>query len=155
MRALLDANLYISYLLSPADASPVTAVVETAFTGAYTLLLTGGVIAELCGKTTAKPYLAAHITREQTERLVGFLGAVAETITELDEPYPEIGEDRKDDYLFAHALVGRADYLVSGDRGVQKVGRLGDVRIVSPAQFLQVLRDAGLLEDAHERSIEP
>ena len=33
-------------------------------------------------------------------------------------------------------MVGRADFLVSGDKGVQAVGRIGDVRVVSAAGFL-------------------
>jgi len=38
MRVLLDANIFISYLLSPASDTPPMIVVEAAFTGAYTLL---------------------------------------------------------------------------------------------------------------------
>jgi predicted nucleic acid-binding protein len=64
---------------------------------------------------------------------------IAERLPELDVPYPEIGNDRKDDYLFAHAVVGQADYLVSGDGGVRVIDRIGDVRIVSPAEFIAIL----------------
>lgn len=141
VRALLDANLFISYLLSPDSASATVRAVEGAFTGAYDLLLPAGVIAELRGKTATKPWLVAHITPDETERLVRILTTVAEVLPEIGEPLPEVGRDRKDDYLFAHAVVGRADFLVSGDKGVQAVGQLGDVRIVSPAAFLVALED--------------
>ena len=145
MRAVLDTNLSISYLLAPTATSPPVAVVEAAFTGAYMLLLSDGVVAELTSKSATKPYLAAHISRNQTERLVRILETVAETVDELDEPFPAVGRDRKDDYLFAHAVMGRADYLVSGDKGVQAVRRIGSVHVVSPTEFLQVLRRENLV----------
>ena len=143
MRAILDANVYISYLLSPDADTPPKLLVDAAISGAYALLLTEKVLTEVRHKTATKPYLAARITQPRVERLIEILDAVAEAIADVAEPFPELGPDRKDDYLFAHAAVGRADYPVSGDFGVQGVGRIGDVRIATPAEFLQILRDAG------------
>lgn len=144
VRSLLDANVFISYLLSADNSRAVIRVVEGAFTGAYQLLLPEGVVAELREKTATKPWLVAHITPEETERLAGILMTVADVLPEVPEPLPDVGRDRKDDYLFAHAVVGRADFLVSGDKGVQAVGRVGDVRVVSPAVFLAAMEgDAG------------
>lgn len=142
MRALLDANIFLSYLLDRTSNTPPIVVVDAALKGSYTLLVTARVIDEVRDKTKTKPYLAARIAQHQVERLVTILTPIAENIPELDPPLPEVGRDRKDDYLFAHAIFGKADYLVSGDTGVQKVGQIGDVRIVSPAMFLQVLESA-------------
>ncbi len=139
MRALLDANVYISYLLLPSSDTPPISVVRAAFNGAYVLLLTEGVVAELRNKTVTKSYLGRRITPTQTERLINILDAVAEAIPELEEPFPSIGKDRDDDYLYAHAVIGGADYLVSGDKGVLDVRQIGDVQIVNPAEFLQIL----------------
>lgn len=145
MRALLDANVFISYLLRRTGDTPPIATVGAAFTGAYLLLMTAGIAAEIREKTATKPYLTARITPTDLERLVGLINVVAETVPELDRPFPEIGRDRKDDYLYAHAVIGRADYLVSGDRDVLSVGRIGRVQIVSPAEFIDVLRQADLI----------
>lgn len=139
MRALVDANVYLSFLLSPDRPTPPALVVRAGLNRAYTLLVTAGVVQEFRDKSENKPYLAARITQHQTDKLALELAAVAETVPELPPPLPQIGNDRKDDYLFAHAIFGEADYLVSGDTGVQKIGHIGDVRIVSPAGFLQVL----------------
>lgn len=139
----MDANVYIIYLLSSDPSTPSSAALTAALGGAYTLLLTNGVIVELRRKTATRHYLAARITQAEVDDLVRDLGIIAESVPDLDEPLPAVGRDRKDDYLFAHAVVGQADYLVSGDIGVQGVGRIGDVRIVSPAEFLQILADAG------------
>ena len=120
-------------------------MVETALTHAYTLLITAQLIAEAHEKTSTKPYLAARISRAEVSALTDVLTATAETIPELEERLPEVGNDRNDDYLFAHALLGRADYLVSGDVGVLRVGRIAEVRIVSPFQFITVLEKANLV----------
>jgi putative PIN family toxin of toxin-antitoxin system len=146
VRALLDAKIYISYLLSPARDSPPIAIVEAAFTGAYTVVIPAGVIAELRDKIATKAYLAARITQPQAERLVELLNAVAETLPEIKESLPEVGRDRKDDYLYAHALIGRADYLVSDDKDVRDILRIGDVQIISPTEFFQILQQAGLVQ---------
>ena len=143
MRALVDANVYISSLLTRNPATPPRIVVRAAISGGYTLLITPGVIDEVRRKTVAKPYLASRITQTEVERLFEILGALAEFVPAIEEPLPEIGRDRKDDYLFAHAVVGRADLLVSGDLGVQGIGRIGDVQIVTPAEFVQILRESG------------
>lgn len=143
IRALLDANLFISYLLAPDGTSATVQVVEAAFKGAYALLLPAGVIAELRGKVATKPWLAARIAPEECEGLIRVLMTVAEVLPEIGEDLPEVGYDRKDDYLFAHAVVARTDVLVSGDKGVQAVGRIGDVQIMSPAEFLERLLDNG------------
>lgn len=137
---MLDANVYIRYLLSPDGSSATIRVVEAAFTGAYELVLPEGVVSELRGETATKPWLAAHITPEECERLVGILMTVAEVVAETEEPLPEVGRGRKDDEPFAHAVVGQVDFLVSGDKGVRAVGRIGDVRMVSPARFMDTLQ---------------
>jgi putative PIN family toxin of toxin-antitoxin system len=140
MRALLDANVYISFLLTRNAASPLWIAVDPALGGAYDLLISDGVIDEVRRKTTSKPYLARRISQLEVERLIRGLRILAESIPDLDMPYPEIGRDRKDDYLFAHALIGQADYLVSGDTGVRGIDRIGDVRIVTPAEFVAILQ---------------
>lgn len=158
LRALLDANVFISYLLSPNGTSSTVRVVEAAFTGAYQLLLPFGVITELRGKTASSDIgtgedIAANsrpftgLKQPQVlpykAKLAGFLESVAEILPEIPEPLPEVGRDRKNDYLFAHAVVGRADVLVSGDKGVQAVGQIGEVRIESPAGFLRMIEGVG------------
>jgi predicted nucleic acid-binding protein len=118
-------------------------VIEAALSGALTLLLTAGVISELRDKSENKPYLAARITEADASEFIEKLSSFAESVPELDPPLPEIGRDRKGDYLFAHAVVGRADYLVSGDGGVREIERIGNVRILSPAEFVAILDAMG------------
>ena len=139
MFALLDANVYLSYLLAPDSQAPPSALVQMAIASEYTLLLTDGIIAEVRDKSENKPYLSDRITQPQVERLIEILADVARHIPTIEGDLPIVGRDRKDDYLFAHALYGEADYLVSGDRGVREIDRIRNVRIVTPAEFVAIL----------------
>jgi putative PIN family toxin of toxin-antitoxin system len=135
MRVLLDTNVLISYLLAPAGDSPVVDVVEGGIFGRYALLLPQDLLEELVPKTRSKPYLAERIAPEQVQALVELLADVAEVIPRITQPIPAIGRDRSDDYLLAYAVVGRADYLVTGDRDLLVLGQVAETRIVSPSTF--------------------
>lgn len=144
-RALLDANVLISSLLSSrADSAPYL-VLQAALDGAYTLILPERVAAEVAERVRNKPFLDRQVPPEVVDQLIQLLRSRAETVPDLDQEYPEVGPDRQDDFLFTHAVVGEADYLVSGDRGGLSVGRIGSVEIVSPARFVAILRAAGHL----------
>lgn len=146
MRALIDTNLLINNLLSSAPATSSTGVVfEAALAGRFTLLLTAGVVEELDRKLRSDPGLARRLPRADAEELIAILGTVAEIVPHLPEPYPEVGRDRKDDFLIAHSVVADAGYLVTWDKDLLDLDEIDGVRIVTPPGFLQVLRAADLL----------
>jgi predicted nucleic acid-binding protein len=139
LRAILDANVLISFLLSVRADSPAVMAVEAALDRSYTLILPDHVVRELDDRTRRKPYLAARISPAQSARLIDALTSAAGEVAALPEPFPRVGSDPGDDYLFAHAVATRADYLVSDDRGVLAVRRAGPVEVVTPAEFVALL----------------
>lgn len=146
MRALLDTNLFISFLLSRTRlSSAVGAILAAAATGRFVLLFTPSVGDEIVRKVAERADLAARITDDDVAQLLANLGEIAETIPRIQGPLPALCRDPKDDYLIAHAKTGGADYLVSWDTDLRDMGQVDRVRIVSPSEFLHVLRDAGLL----------
>jgi len=48
--------------------------------------------------------------------------------------------DPKDDKFLDAAVTGKAEYLVAGDRDLLEIGEYQTVKIVSPRQFLDLLR---------------
>jgi predicted nucleic acid-binding protein len=54
-----------------------------------------------------------------------------------------VTRDIKDDYLLAYALVGRADYLVTGGEDLLVLGDVEGVKIVRPAEFWRVIQERG------------
>lgn len=49
-------------------------------------------------------------------------------------------KDPKDNMVIACAVEGQADYIVSGDPDLVELGTFAKIQIVSPAEFIQVLR---------------
>lgn len=147
MRALLDASLLISFLLSsPSRPSTIGAILDAALRRAYALLLPPELLPALQATVSGNPYLAARIPRERIQRFATLLGAVAEELAPLEAPPVSVCRDREDDYLFAYAEAGQADYLVSGDKDILVLADVGfPFKIVSPAEFLAVLRTERLI----------
>lgn len=139
MRVLLDANILISYLLTTRDDSPIRIVVKAAITGAYTLLLHEAITTEMIRKVRTKPYLSARITGEDLQMLFEVLWQVADEIEPVLEEIPPVTRDPKDDYLLAYALVGQADYLVTGDDDLLSLGEVTGLKIVRPREFAGLL----------------
>jgi len=146
MRVMLDTSVLLSTLLSRnSETSSAGVLVRSGLAGAYTLLFADAVAEELGRKVRERPDLAARIPVSDAEELLAKLQAVAEPVTRLDEPYPQIGRDRNDDFLLAHAVFARADYLVSWDKDLLDLDPIDRLRIVTPPEFLAALRDAGRL----------
>ncbi len=58
------------------------------------------------------------------------------------EPYPVAVRDPTDEAILATAIIGSADYLVTGDADLQVLAgdtRLGSLQIVTPRSFLEIL----------------
>ena len=140
MRVLLDTNIFISYLLPSGHEGPIQAIVEAAVEGAFVLLLPAELAKEFSRKVATKKYLARRILPREASELMGILAQVAEVIPEIPETIPRATRDEKDDYLLAHALLAKADFLVTGDEDLLVLGVVDGVKIVSPSKFLRVLQ---------------
>ena len=143
IRAVIDANLVISYLLLAGVGRPPTEILRAALARAFVLLLPEEAVAEVRDKVTTKPYLRSRIAREDAELLLRRLAGVAVQLPTLAGPIPVVSRDRADDYLVAHAIAARADYLVSGDKDLLTLGGVDGVRVVAPAEFLALLGATG------------
>ena len=146
MRALIDTNLLIANLLSEASATSAVGVIfQAALADRFTLLLPVGIMEELDRNLLSDPVLATRVARADADALITILSTVAELVPLLPKPYPEVGRDRKDDFLIVHSVIAKADYLVSWDKDLLTIEEIEGIRIVSPPEFSQVLRAADLL----------
>ncbi len=142
MRVLCDTNIFVSYLLTPKTAGPIHTIVEAALLGEFTFLLPEDLCEELARKAKGKKYLTGRITREDLEELVTLLKEVAELIPEIRTPIPAATRDSKDDYLLAYALVGQADYLVTGDEDLLTIKQVEKTKILTARAFVSILQPA-------------
>jgi putative PIN family toxin of toxin-antitoxin system len=137
MRLLLDTNVLISYLLQPRTAGAVRVLINTLLNSSHTVLLPEHLLQELVITITTKPRLAQRISADDLTNFVAILETFGETIPSIREPFPAVTRDPKDDYLLAYAVVGEADFLVTGDDDLLSLaGQIPNLAIISPSQFV-------------------
>ncbi len=139
MRVLIDTNLFISYLLHPNKANTVNLIFNALRQGRFTLLLPHQLLKEIHYTITRKPYLAKVIGLEALNIFIMHISTHSETIAPVKKIHA-ISRDRKDDYLLTYAIVGQADYLVSGDKDLLKLNekvkiQLRPLQILAPRTF--------------------
>ena len=141
LRVLLDANVYISYMLAPDAPGTIQQLMSAALEGQYVLLLPRELLREMSEALARKGSLSRRTNPDERQELISRFSEIAEKIETLREEIPNVTRDRKDDYLLAYAVVAQADYLVTGDMDLLVLDPVGPVRIVRPADFLAVLRE--------------
>lgn len=139
MRALLDTNIIISYLLLPESGGNPQAIFQALFDGQFTLLLPEDLLDEIVVTASQKEHLKQRMPVDRLREVVTFLQEIGEPIPRIKDTIPSVSRDPKDDYLLAYAVVGQADYLVSGDKDLLVLKRIEGVVIISPAEFAKLL----------------
>lgn len=141
MRALLDANLLVSYLLDPRQPErTVNLIVEAAVRGDFTLVMPERVLAELGRAIATKPYIRDRVAPDDVAEFVDLIAQISERAAEITFPVPRIARDPDDDYLLAAVLLNDVDVLVSGDKDLLVLAdQVEDLEILSPRQFLDRL----------------
>lgn len=148
MRLLLDANTFVSFLLSRAQArSAVGAILEATSRRTVVLLFSDALAAEVRETDAARSHLRDRIKSDEVDILIQVVNQLSEQLEPEPEGMPQIGRDRKDDYLIAHAILGRADYLVTWDKELLDLVQISAVRVLNPATMVQLLRAEGLTDD--------
>lgn len=132
MRAVLDANVLVSALLSRAGAP--ARIVERWLAGELEVILSERLLAEL-ERTLAYPKLRSRITATEAARLVAFLRESALVASDPGD-LPRRSPDPEDDYLLALPEAERA-LLVSGDSHL--LGLAEHLPVESPRGFLELL----------------
>ena len=140
MRVSADTNLFISYLLKPSDTYGfISAFFEALAKGRFTLLMPQDLIEEIVDVIQRKTYLQSRINEQQLAALVSTIKSISEEIPRIEEPIPRICRDPKDDYLLAYAVVGQADYLVTGDKDLLVLQQVDTLKIISPSELQHIL----------------
>ena len=134
MRVVLDTNVLLSALISPHGA-PDT--IYNAWRAAQFELVTSTVQLDELRRVSRYPKLKTILPAHRIGAMVNNMqrAIVLEHLPSLPEGV-EVN-DPNDAFLFTMALVGEADYLVTGDRraGLLQLGSAGRARIVTPATF--------------------
>lgn len=139
MRAVLDANVLISYLLAPELNSAASQLVRIALSQSFELTVSEPAFEEVLRSVERKPYLRALIPSATASRLIGALTAVAVEVVPLSAHLERMVRDKDDDFLTDPALLLHTDVVISGDKDVLEITAIDHVRYVSPSEFLLLL----------------
>lgn len=136
IRAVLDTNLLVSYLLT--HRPPIAILLDHHLARDDFVLVTAPELLAELDRVLAYPKLQRYYTDEERTRFVALVMALAEVV-DLPETIPRICRDPDDDRVIACAVVGGADVIVSGDDDLLALERAGGIPILTAAQFLEML----------------
>lgn len=147
-RAVVDTNVFVSYLLSPFSVGAASEVVRRAWSGEFAVLVSVQLVSELRGVGESAPYVRDRVAPEILDEFLEQLSEIGEWVVVTGERMWLTLRDPNDAYLLEMAALGDAGWLVSGDNGVlASTESLPGVALVWPTTFLVALdRSQELLE---------
>jgi putative PIN family toxin of toxin-antitoxin system len=140
MRVLIDTNVFISYLLFPTPQGAIGKIFEGLFAGRLTLLMPEELLDEIEATIFRKPKLVQRIGRQRLSEFISLIKELCEEIARIEQPIPQVSRDPKDDYLIVYAVIGEANYLVSGDKDLLVLRQIEKVEILTPQEFATKLQ---------------
>ena len=134
IRAIIDTSVLIRYLIKPGAA--IKELIEERWLGDEIQMVTAqDLIAELEG-VLKRDYIQTLIRTEEGQALLDAITQKADILPPIG-PVPAYTSDLKDHKFVACALVGDANYLITEDKDMLVLEVVGDVRIVTPYDFLR------------------
>ena len=129
MRVVADTNILISGLLF---GGLPRALIDLATAERFTLITSEKLLDELCEKLDRKFHFDATDTRQFLEKI----RRIAE-IAKPDFCLEAVPGDPDDNRVLECAVEGKADFIVSGDKHLLRLGSHAGIAIITVRQFLQ------------------
>jgi hypothetical protein len=139
IRVLLDVNVVVSAIIAPMGTP--RQVLGAWQSQRFAVVISEGIIAIIEEKLRSpKIGLAYRVTDDDVHWLRALLHTQAEMVVVLPGDVAGVTGDPEDDYVLATGAVGKADYLVTGDRRLLALGVHGATRIISPREMWERLQ---------------
>src|SRR6266498_4258095 len=136
MKVVLDANTLVSAYIIRKGTSGQIMLNRALYTGVAT--------EEILQEVNHSLHYERIRTKYQwSEQRVGtFLATIRKDLQLLKAPPPVhiVAKDPDDDKFFACAKQAKAEYIVSTDKHLREIGEWKGIRVVTPAQFLKILK---------------
>lgn len=136
MRVFLDTNVLVAAFATRGLCADVFRLVLAE----HELLVSVTLIDEVTRTLTKKIRVPDQVVRE----IVAILRASASTVEGAPEPPPIVVRDPDDLVILGGALSGGADVLVTGDKDLLVLGKVGALRILDPRGFWELVRHPGV-----------
>ena len=138
-RLVIDSNVWIAALISPAGTA--RQLVDAVLDNDIDILMSEETFAELVSRLD-RPKFDRY---REPEAWNLFLSELVELALWLEDAgtATDISRDADDDKFLALAVTGQADAIISGDSDLLELVTHDGIPVLTPAQFLQHLRDSG------------
>ena len=134
MIAVVDTNVLASALRGYRHSYPGI-ILRAWREGSYYLVLSDHILDEL-SRTLANRYFSRFIEPRQAAAVIELLRSEA-TVVPITQPVQAVATHPEDDLILATAVSGRANYLVTGDTQLLRLGRYRSVEIIAARGFAQ------------------
>jgi hypothetical protein len=128
MLVVLDTNLFVAAYFNPGSAS--AQIIKLASKGKVQIVWTKKI------RNEANLILRNVSVAKKYDELINKLfdgGIYLAKVPACDL----VPEDQEDNKFLAVAIAGKADYIITSDRHMLKLGKIGKTKIVKPSQFLR------------------
>ena len=140
--AVLDTNVLVSAFVGVTNSHSVPGQLLRAWLlGVFHLVVSAHILDEVT-RTLAKPYFRRRLTLTQIVAAHSLLTRRA-VLAQITVRVQRVAAHPEDDLILATALSANADFLVTGDEQLQRLGSYQGVQIVGPRAFLAVLGNKG------------
>jgi putative PIN family toxin of toxin-antitoxin system len=140
-RAVIDINIYVSATILP-RGTPFS--ILTAWrVGEFVAVASAGMVSELEEKLRSPKLARYQLTETDIQAILTLINTRADLVTVPPDTVVAVTGDPEDDLVLATARIGLADYLITGDRGLLRLGSHEGTAIVTPAAFMASLRGGG------------
>lgn len=129
-RVVLDTNVFISALVFGGKPREVTELLVDTITVVYAH--------EILTEIRRIIHLKFPAFNEDLERLEKLLERDALRV-ELGSSLVTISRDPDDNKFIETAIIGDCQYIVSGDKDLLAIGSYKNIRIIKPAEFLELI----------------
>ena len=131
-QAVLDTNILVSAAIARGNEFEL---LELAKKGRYELILSTGILEEFEGVVSQERFGFTKNIREEIINNVIKIAKIVDPKGKIDA----IKEDPDDNKIIECALEGKADYIISGDKHLLKLGKFQGIEVITTTKFLELL----------------
>lgn len=137
LRVVIDTNIFISAIISPDKTC--AELIKLWATGNFALFLSSNILAEI-EKVLRYPKISKihRYTEEETQEFINYLKDFA-LFTPGKISLDVVKDDPKDNIFVSCAVEAGANFLISGDSDLLKLGHYKNISIITAKEFLGLL----------------
>jgi putative PIN family toxin of toxin-antitoxin system len=137
MKVVLDTNLLLSGLVT--GSSTPSQIISCWEEDMFDIYVSEHIL-EGVSRALRKPYWQKRQDLETLEHRLSILRLLVRIVIPVTGVHG-VAEDNEDDFVLATAVAAEANYLVTGDKYLQRIVAFRGIPIVSPREFLDLVLD--------------